>query len=93
MAMAGNADSTVAPGRPDPDHVQGGCQVHAAMVTGCQVTPHHRDPVTVGLAGAASGQQPQLPCALHRRGAVTDLEFGVAVALDAAATGRGSRSP
>jgi hypothetical protein len=31
------------------------------MVTGWQVTPHHRDPVTAGLAGAASRQQPQPP--------------------------------
>jgi hypothetical protein len=34
----------------DPDQVQGGCRVHAAMVAGWQVTPHHRNPVTAGLA-------------------------------------------
>jgi hypothetical protein len=33
--------------------------------------------MTGGLARAASGQQPQLPGALHGRGAVIDLELGV----------------
>jgi hypothetical protein len=47
------------------------------MVGGWQVNPHHRDQVTVVLARAAGGQQPQLPCALHGRGPVTDLELGV----------------
>ncbi len=61
----------------DPDHVSDGCRVHDVMVTDCQVSPHHRDPVTAGLARAAGGQQPQFPCALHGRGAVTDLELGV----------------
>jgi hypothetical protein len=44
------------------------------MVKGWQVTPHHRDQVTAGLTRAAGRQQPQFPGALHRRGAVTDLE-------------------
>jgi hypothetical protein len=35
------------------------------MITGGQVTPDHRDPVTSGLARAAGGQQPQFPGALH----------------------------
>ena len=61
----------------DPDHVPGGFWIHDAMLEGRQVKPHHRDPVTAGLARAASGQQPQLPCALHGRGPVTDLELGV----------------
>ena len=39
--------------------------------------PHHRDQVTAGLTRAADRQQPQLPCALHGRGAVTDPELGV----------------
>jgi len=55
----------------DPDHVQGGCQVHDAMVTGGQVIPHHQDPVTGGLARAASRQQAQpdapLPAARSSR--------------------------
>ncbi len=61
----------------DPDQVQGGCRVHAAMVAGGQVTPHHRDPVTAGLARPAGRQQQQFPGTLHGRGAVTDLELGV----------------
>ncbi len=48
-----------------------------AMVEGWRMNPHHRDQVTVGLAGAASGQQPQLPGTLHGCGAVPDLELGV----------------
>ena len=61
----------------DPDHVQGGCRVHAAMVPGWQVSPHHQDPVTAGLPRPDGGQQPQFPGALHGRGSVTDLELGV----------------
>src|SRR5690348_1067192 len=38
----------------DPDHVAGGYRVHAAMVEGGQVTPHHHDPVTAGLSRPAS---------------------------------------
>jgi len=40
---------------------RGGCRVHAAMVEGGQVIPHHQDPVTAGLPRPARGQQPQLP--------------------------------
>ena len=65
----------------DPDQVQGGCRVHAAMVAGGQVTPHHRDPVTAGLARPARRQQQQFPGTLHGRGAVTDLELGVDVRM------------
>ena len=54
--------------------VENGVWIHDAMLAGRPVKPHHRDPVTAGLARAASGQQPQLPCALHGRGPVTDLE-------------------
>jgi len=44
------------------------------MVRGWQVTAHHWYEVTAGLTRAAGHQQPQFPGALHRRGAVTDLE-------------------
>jgi len=44
------------------------------MVKGWQVTPPRRDQVTAGLTCAPGRQQPQFPVALHRRGAVTDLE-------------------
>ena len=37
----------------DPDRVQGGCWVHAAMVTGGLVNPHRRDLVTSLLTRAA----------------------------------------
>ena len=40
-------------------------------------SPASRDPVTAGLARAASRQQPLLPGALHGRGAVSDLELDV----------------
>src|SRR5262249_11555407 len=36
----------------DPDRVLTRCRVHDAMITGGQVTPDHRDPVTAGLARA-----------------------------------------
>jgi hypothetical protein len=41
-----------------PDRIPGGCWVHEAMVGRWQVTPHHRDQVTAGLAPPVSGATP-----------------------------------
>jgi hypothetical protein len=46
------------------------------MVGRWQVNPHHQDLVTAALTGQARRQQPQLPRALHGRGATTNLKLG-----------------
>jgi glyoxylase-like metal-dependent hydrolase (beta-lactamase superfamily II) len=82
-------DHAVAPSRPRGRRQQTGSALTTAdrgqpssgpgaMVEGGQVTPHHQDPVTAGLAlPAGRRQQPQVPGAPHGRGPVTDLELGV----------------
>src|SRR3954451_11287687 len=40
----------------DPDPVQGGCRVHAAMVEGREVTPHRSDQVSAWLPHQSGGQ-------------------------------------
>jgi hypothetical protein len=40
--------------------------------------------VNAGLARACGGQQLQLPCALHGRGSVTDIERSLAASIDIA---------